>query len=273
MLNLTSIENKAIASLAHNALNSEQDKEFEKAFLVGADMNQEDILFWWISNARKYSPQTPIQVVDFGLSDFAKQKLKKQVDVILSVDKFQNKTTWFNKPRAMLTTKAKTTLWVDIDCEILSDISDVFDLVEINKIGLVNDQFYCEQGSPQYNTGVVLYKNKPKILYAWDSMIQKSSERGDQEVLKTYLDDHPYIKKTETYELPDKYNCVRLFYLTHASGIEDLRVIHWTGPKGKKIIRGPKKMGKAASGGTTTLGHDWNGDENQYKPKKKEDIN
>ena len=246
--------------------------KYDKAIIIGCDHKQEDILFWFIRNFRKHSPNIPVQVVDFGLNEPTLISLKSHVNEILTISPHQNKKTWFNKPRAMLATKAKKTLWLDIDMEIVKDISDIFDLSRPNELGLVQDQYYQSVGKAQYNTGLVLFENKPKLLFEWDGMIDKSLERGDQEVLKEYLENTPDAHR-RTFSIPDKYNVVRLFYQVHASAIDDLRIIHWTGPRGKEIIRGPKKIGAPTDAGSKILQHDFRGDENQYKPKELDNEN
>lgn len=249
--------------------------KYENAIIIGCDNKQEDILFWFLQTLKKYSPHIPIQLVDFGLNEPTLTAVKSYVSVIYPFKPKENKKAWFNKPSAMLLTKAKKTLWLDIDCEVTKDITDIFDLSQENKIGLVPDLFYCqypERYPWQYNSGVVLFEDRPKILYAWDAMIEKSQERGDQEVLRDYLLEHRDIKDTAFFDLPSKYNVVRLFYATNASKIEDIRIIHWTGKSGKDIIRTKKINAPIPSGnGTSILNHDYRGDENQYKPKELED--
>lgn len=242
----------------------------DKAFLVAADENIADILFWWIYQCVKFHPDIPIQVVDLGLKPETRKRVERNC-VILDIEKRKGKHPWFNKPRAMLASQADTTLWMDIDTEFVKNVYDVFDLTEDGKIGLVPDQFWVNKGKPQYNTGVILYQGQhSNILKVWDRAINSSNKRGDQDVLLDLLTEHP-IWKQSVFDLPDKYNYVRLEYMVNASGADDLRVVHWTGPKGKEIIRGPKKMGLWKSDtGSQELDHGYDGDIEKFREQHKE---
>ena len=239
----------------------------EKAFLIGSNENLIDICFWWLDLKRKYAPNIPVQIVDFGLLPGTIKRLELAGHLVLPLKtRFKDKHVWFSKPRAMLETKAEITCWMDIDTEFVQDPTDIFDLAQDEKIGLVPDQYYHSVNRPMHNSGVVLFKKRPKILYAWDSAITTSSQRGDQEVLKELLERDSSMRNL-VFDLPDKYNYVRIMFQSAPSRVDDLRVIHWTGNQGKRIIRGPKKMGALKEPpGTMSLGHDYRGDENQYKP-------
>lgn len=236
----------------------------DKGFLVASDEKLSDILFWWIGQCQRFHPGVTIQVVDFGLSPSSLNRVEQSGSLLLSVKPIKGKNPWFSKPEAMLASKTDVTLWMDVDTEFVRNVSDIFDLVQEDKLGLVNDQYRYSTGEPQFNTGVVLYRGKPKILSLWNKNCKHTTERGDQEVLLEMLTSDPTLNES-IFTLPDKYNYVRLAYMLNASGAGDLRVVHWTGPKGKSIIRGPKIMGAIAPvRGSYELTHGFTGELNQH---------
>lgn len=209
-----------------------------RSVLIGTDTNQQEMTWYWLQRFKELCPDIPVQLANFGTTSLFREDVIENclVDEILHIDGGKDRKAWFKKPAAMMSSKSETTLWLDTDTEILSDISDIFDLAQDDKLGLVRDQYYCRVDRAQFNTGLVLFKGKPQLLRDWAETIEHSNMRGDQEVLHAYLsksgqfDSHPNV-----YTLPDKYNYVRLEY-EKVPDLNDLRVIHWTGPKGKRVI-------------------------------------
>lgn len=231
----------------------------DKSFLVGASENQADILFWWIKQCKHFHPDIPIQIADFGLSEKTLNHLLNFQ--IIKLDDVASKRTpvWFNKADALICSNTDVTLWMDIDTEFIKNVYDIFDMAQDGKIGLVKDQFYVRQCKPQYNTGVILMKGKPNIIPFWFSQNKYGNQRGDQEELLELLKNKPELNDY-VFELPSKYNYVRLEYMHYSSRETDLRVVHWTGPTGKQVIRN-KKIGKDINTiGTEYLSHDYRPD-------------
>jgi hypothetical protein len=86
-------------------------------FITGSDKDHEDILQWFIRAYNKHLTNK-LYIADFGLENsypnsIAYKPLMK---------------AWYYKPRMMLETLEKQICWIDSDIEILSDISDIFEL-------------------------------------------------------------------------------------------------------------------------------------------------
>ena len=78
-------------------------------------------------------------------------------------------------------------------------------------------------------------KGSPKILRDWAYITEHSNLRGDQEVL------HDMIKEESSYHqmivlMPIEYQWLRL-QLSAGQDSPDKKIVHWTGPAGKKHIR------------------------------------
>src|SRR5579872_4291468 len=121
----------------------QQKPKQERGVLIACDEKQEWLLPWWWEN---YSQENtlPVLLVDLGISeetrcwcqqhfriiDFAleqnfvapKEKLSKKVRSswkIYGKEFWQARNCWFIKPHLMLQTNFRSTLWIDLDCEVL----------------------------------------------------------------------------------------------------------------------------------------------------------
>jgi len=213
-------------------------KMYDKAFLTGCDKNTEWMLPWFLDNYYKHN-NTPLVLADFGMTKFTLEAIKEQkrVSAVMDLTNTSEKG-WFKKPLSMYNCPSKLTCWIDTDCEVLGDISSVFNYVEDQKLAMVCDRPWSKRSKEiWYNSGVVAFKNKPKILEKWVQAVKKNPSRGDQEtlhlLLETPLDQMIYIT-----ELHNKYNWLRVQIENDKQDSKDKLVMHWTGEKGKKKIKG-----------------------------------
>lgn len=213
-------------------------KIYDKVFLTGCDKNTEWMLPWFLDNYHKHN-EVPIVLADFGMTKFALEAVKNQKRIAAVMDLTSTKEQgWFKKPLSMLKCPSKYTCWIDTDCEVLGNISSVFDKVEPQKLAMACDRPWTKRsGETWYNSGVVAFKDKPKILEKWVDAVRKNPVRGDQEtlhfLLETPLDQMIYIT-----ELPNKYNWLRVQIQNDKQDSKDKLVMHWTGRKGKNKIKG-----------------------------------
>ena len=116
-------------------------------------------------------------------------------------------------------------------------IDGIFDLLEPNKLAMVEDKpWTLRRKHLWHNSGVVGFIDKPIILSLWCGAVRKdhSNGVGDQEILDKLL--NPITKITYIKDLPNEYNVMRL--QTEADGYKGkVRIMHWTGKKGKDKIR------------------------------------
>jgi hypothetical protein len=223
----------------------------EKGFVVAADISQEWLLPWWWN---KYSQHNdlPVAFVDFGLSlemkDWCKQKgiyiplpvpdlFVKEKDAF-SLDHvkmweekhntffWNSRGAWFKKPLACLQTPYELSVWMDLDCEVLANLDDIFSLsLPPSGVFIAKDS---ELGG--VNSGVILFKKKAKLIEDWakDSFQKNDLFVGDQDVL------YSIIKEKEILigDLSRLYNWSRI-----GPPNPDARILHWHGQYGKITIQ------------------------------------
>ena len=141
---------------------------------------------------------------------------------------------WYYKVHCVKESPEQSVVWVDSDCQILTDISDIFHLVPSGQIGLTKDW----ARSNWWQTGVIAVNDRPSLLDIWHKRLWTPNEygeliRGDQEALNALVGtgEHKQI-----VELPQEYQWLRM---TLNKGIksDNMKVIHWTGPAGKRFIK------------------------------------
>ena len=210
-----------------------------KVFLTGCDSNTEWMLPWFIKNFKKHN-DTPIVFADFGVGPATRAWIYQVsgFDDILTLDK-QTQEGWFYKPSAMYTasTKYDAICWLDTDIQVLGNLASVFDLLEDNKLGMVEDRSWsARRGEKWHNTGVVAMKGTPNIMHEWINFVRKHKARGDQEALHEILRVNPLKRLANVTDLPNQYNWLRIQLLDGEDSPNKL-AMHWTGQKGKEQIR------------------------------------
>jgi hypothetical protein len=211
-------------------------KSYDEAFLTGCDESHEWMLPWFFKNYKKHCNK-PLIFSDFGLSDLGRAIVRKNVHAVMNLGEIEE-YNWFRKPLSMWKSPSKKTVWIDLDCEIKENIDDIFDLLEPNKLAMVEDKPWTKRrGHKWHNSGVVGFIDKPIILSQWCGAVRKyyKEEKGDQEVLDRILT--PITKISLIKDLPNEYNVMRI--QTELDGYNGkIKVMHWTGKKGKEKIRG-----------------------------------
>lgn len=208
--------------------------------ITGVDQNHEDLVIWWYENVRKYNPNVKVGIWDFGMSQKMREVIKG-IDAWLSDPIYHpSNIGWFNKTKAVINTPSKSVAWLDVDCEVLANIEEIFDLVPPDMIGLTRDWVRDNW----WATGVIVVNDRPELLEHWNNMLLKTAIRGDQEML------HEIVGKKEheqIQELPQDYQWLRIS-LNKGKDSPTKKIIHWTGPKGKAFIREHLSKGRKWKG-------------------------
>lgn len=195
-------------------------------------MNTEWQLPWFFENYKKHN-DTPIIFADFGVMD--REAIVPYVHAIIDMTNLQEKG-WFKKPKALYHAPAKKTVWLDTDCQVLDDLSDIFSLLQEDKLNMVEDRPWAKRrGGVQFNSGVVGIVKKPLILGMWADWCRTSEQVGDQETLSANLNPITQIKYINP--LPNSYNWLRLQIENDNEPARNAKIIHWTGQKGNDRIR------------------------------------
>lgn len=144
---------------------------------------------------------------------------------------------WFKKPEAMQNTPYTRTLWLDLDCEVLSPLEPLFDTdLEGSAIALVPEAERHQKSPPLlpnevlYNSGVILYESPSALITLWAEQAKSATSqfRGDQELLSRLIVEHGFRIK----ELSSIYNWHMIEGI-----LLDVRIVHWLGSLGKAFIR------------------------------------
>lgn len=209
----------------------------ERCFLTGCDANTEWMLEWFLDNYRKHN-DTPIIFANFGVT---KQTLEwvYRISAFADIINLPKQTSqgWFYKPAALLASPCVETCWLDTDIEVKGNLTGIFDYVENEKLGMVEDRPWSKRrGEKWHNSGVVVIRNKPNILHKWADACRKTPHVGDQEVLHSMVNDSPLTRMTHIVDVPNRYNWLRI-QLIDGEDSEDKLAMHWTGQKGKDQIR------------------------------------
>ena len=82
-------------------------------FITGCDKNTRWMLPWFEENFYKHNPAANLYVFDFDKGN-----------------------GWFQKPQAMVDAikVADKICWLDTDCEVRADLSDIFNQLDTNKL-------------------------------------------------------------------------------------------------------------------------------------------
>lgn len=210
-----------------------ESKKYDRAFLTGCDEGHAWMLPWFIKNYKKHNT-APLIFANFGVSELTLKIVRENVHAVIDMSKTKEKG-WFKKPRSMLYSPSVKTIWIDTDCQITENIEDLFDMLEPNKLAMVEDKPWSKRrGETWHNSGVVGFIDKPIILHQWCQQVHDNPTVGDQEVLHGML--NQITKLTYIKDLPNEYNVLRL-QLDHDGYDGKKKIIHWTGAKGKDRIR------------------------------------
>lgn len=193
-------------------------------FITGCDSKQKWLLPWFQDNFYKHNPDAELMVFNF--------------DTL-----YTDLEGWFKKPAIMLhaSTLAEKICWIDTDCEVKGNLDGIFNCVQPNKLSIAIDQPWTTRRSERgnwFNSGVVAFQGQPSILSEWHRHIAQklTNEVGDQEVLNWMLGGDSLRELTHIAHLPRIYNTLRLDLIDNTAP-DNRKIVHWTGKKGKEIIR------------------------------------
>ncbi|HLB53139.1 MAG TPA: hypothetical protein VJK48_05475, partial [Chlamydiales bacterium] len=179
-----------------------------KGILVGSNARQEWLLPWWWERYCRHN-RYPVTFADFGLSQ-EKKKWCQERGSLLSICKspffvkdrndvegrfveeweskypdtfWESRDAWFKKPQACLQTPYEQTIWLDIDCEVVQPLDDLFSF----GIGLAVDSIASAQSVDFliYNSGVISFQKNHPLIVEWATLSFEKNGcfRGDQDLL------------------------------------------------------------------------------------------
>ncbi|MCB1109773.1 MAG: hypothetical protein KDK64_02240 [Chlamydiia bacterium] len=169
----------------------------DKGVLTGCNAEQEWMLKWWWRNYSKHNDY-PVTFCDFGMSPGAKNwcaergtllhfdpeslALKKNLSANwakqVSLSTWNKRALWFSKALILSKAPYEKSIWTDIDCEILKNLSSLFELVE-SKDGfaiaydseenakLAKSNAFLDKSVPVLQAGVFAFKKNSPVIPAW----------------------------------------------------------------------------------------------------------
>ena len=206
--------------------------KLSKLFITGCDSKTEWMLPWFVENFRKHNPDAELMIFDFGMETHHFPEITK------SLRGNQDKG-WFKKPAAMISASrlAQKVCWIDTDCHIHGNLDGIWDHIEPNKLCMAIDSPWTQRtGEKWHNSGVVVFEGRPNILDEWATAILTNNQvNGDQEILHLLVRDG-MRRMIHITDLPRTYNTLRIDLIDNTAP-KIIRIMHWTGAKGKDKIR------------------------------------
>ncbi len=202
--------------------------------MTGCDDTQADLLPFWFENVRRHCA-LPIVFADFGMGEAARAWCVRRgafIDVPGSFDH-----AYLKKPCALVRSPYRRTLWLDPDCEVVADITPVFDLLR-------HDCAVALDGPGQVDrlqAGVICYRHGSDGFREWAraccrgfarSPVARIHQTGDQALLCWLVDD---ARKITVDELPREWNHLAAYGMPGAE--EPARIIHHAGGDCKRALR------------------------------------
>ncbi|MFH0982776.1 MAG: glycosyltransferase [Planctomycetota bacterium] len=207
--------------------------------LTACDAAFEWLLPWWYENLRKHNLGVPLAFCDYGLSPQMRAWCEERGVVYHADGPAQ---MWFRKVFAMLNTPFRRTLFVEPDCEIQADLRPLFAGHEL----VVTDDPYNPWSKAfrtlPLATGVIAFDRNDWLILKWATALvsQPTKWRSDQEAFNSIVAE----LEADRAAAMDTMSEVRIvdrswqwLRLDDRSGDAAAKIIHWTGPEGKEIIR------------------------------------
>ena len=144
-----------------------------------------------------------------------------------------------------MATDAHMKVWVDTDCEFVKTGDTIFGFLQRDVLNMVQDMpWSIRRNEIWHNSGVVGVIGNPSILYEWAMACKMETggytmgriERGDQDALHDLVGQDPLSRIAAINNLPNRYNVLRI-QLLDGYDQNDMNIVHWTGYKGKDIIK------------------------------------
>lgn len=186
------------------------------------------MLEWWWENYSKHN-DLPVAFANFGMSRKAINFCQSR-GILINLTQKTGKRNWFKKPFAMLGCPFNKVAWLDLDCEIRGKINPLFEYAKKGRIAVTLDPH-----NPWVKTrncvasGIVVAEHGNTLIERWaTSCLRPNRLRGDQEVLNSLIHDD----RNKIAIMPPEYQWLRL-----DGDNPRALIMHWTGAKGKNIIR------------------------------------
>lgn len=203
--------------------------------ILGADEKFAWMLPWWVANYERHN-QYPVVFVDYGLSPKSREFCRQHGSLVDLPPTPDYPNAWFYKPHLLTLPRISGKLIaIDLDTEIKGDLKPIFDAITSpDRLYAVPDVLTprgFEHCKPFFNGGVIASYSGSHAALTWRDWTEAkwSKYRDDQRILSELHHSYP----ASVASLPAQFNRLRL----DRNREPDDLIHHWTGPKGKAIIR------------------------------------
>lgn len=228
--------------------------------LVGCNQFQEWILPWWWEHYAKYNSYC-VSFVDFGLSDKMRiwcrergdlcelhdsmktirltkkeellPNLSKQWELRYGKNIWHVRESWIKKAFSILHSPYDRTIWLDNDCKVLGNLSEIFSILDQTDLAVARDWYQSNpllyQDEIEYNSGVLAFRTPSSFLKDYFQTIESYEKElpGDQELLSRCI----HLTRPKFIELSGLYNWRHDLELNAFTKIQ-----HFCGGSGKIAI-------------------------------------
>lgn len=231
----------------------------ERGFLVASDQNMQWLLPWWWERYSACNAH-PVCFIDFGMTLEARkwcaergqvlllpetsgchalsQERESQLEQIYGKSWLSSRPAWFKKPLACLHSPFEETVWLDLDCEVLCPLEEIFDYISVDKemaltFGSTTSAIQgleepCQWGTV-CNSGVIVFHKTSSLIHQWVEIARDHSDQyfGDECILSKLICES--LEKVSL--LPEIYN----WKMSRGVPLY-AKIIHWKGEWGKQYI-------------------------------------
>lgn len=207
---------------------------------------------WWFDHIQKHNT-LPVAIIDYGLSEFGK-RVAQNIGLLIekkpiSIDECQEapskafptfrheaRKLYMYKPFGLASSPFEHTIWLDVDCKVRCDLTQMFDTPGF-KIALTSvdgqkwaqeHQVFSAADTPLFNTGVLVVEKNSPVLQSWcNKTLQDSASYVLEDVLLSELIATENLPITI---LPSTYN-------THWKCADTTtKIVHFMNHYGKAVI-------------------------------------
>ena len=201
-----------------------------RCVVTGCDALHEWMLPWWHDSLRRHS-QLPLVFVDMGLSRKGRAWCGERGDVVNPAVRAD--FAELLKPIGLIRSSYAESLWLDLDCEVLKPLEDVFDETTA-EIGVARD---VPSALDPVQSGVLVVRHGSSTVLEWAELCRNWSRLDRRRILTRNYDQsvlaHLWRLRPGAFTLlRDEWNWVRQKGPSPAAA-----VFHWWGMMGKEEIR------------------------------------